>query len=211
MTQGWWAFVGIAALLTVTPGADMALVTRSAVSAGRRPAFFTTLGICTGLLVWATVSALGLAGLLETSATAYDTLKLAGAAYLIGLGAVSLWRARRDPTALPEDAAPVSRRSVQAYRQGLLNNLLNPKIAVFYSSFLPQFVGPDDPVLATSLLLAAVHAVMGVAWLTGYAWALTQLGAVLRRPRVRRGLEAFTGTVLVGFGLRLALASRHPR
>jgi threonine/homoserine/homoserine lactone efflux protein len=195
-------FTAVAALLTITPGVDMALVTRTALERGPRAARFTAAGICSGLLVWAALSAVGVAALLATSAEVYAVLRLAGGAYLVYLGVRGLLRAAR-----PEQVeAPRSHGS--PYRQGLVTNLLNPKIAVFYTTFLPQFIGPHDPVLATSLLLASIHAALGLAWLSAYGGVVARAGDVLRRGRARRALEAVTGLVLVGLGVRLALERR---
>jgi len=196
------AFTGVAMLLTITPGADMALVTRAALASGRGEAFAVTLGIVSGLMVWATASALGVAALLATSATAFTVLKVAGAAYLVGLGLFTLLRAG-------EPARREAREPVRSgFTVGLLTNLLNPKIAVFYSTLLPQFIGPGDPVLATSLVMAGVHGALGVVWLSGYAWAVTAMGDVLRRPRVRTAVDRVTGVVLVGLGAGLLLERR---
>jgi threonine/homoserine/homoserine lactone efflux protein len=205
------AFIGVAALLTITPGADMAVVTRIALARGRRAAWLTSLGIINGLLCWAIAAALGLAALLNASATAFTVLKLAGAAYLILMGIQTLWRTRPSviwASAEPEaDPGIASRQGGwSAYRQGLLSNLLNPKIAVFYTTFLPQFMAPGDPVFATSLLLAGIHMSMGLIWLFAYTFLVTRAGDVLRRPRIKTAMERVTGTVLIGFGLRLGLA-----
>jgi RhtB (resistance to homoserine/threonine) family protein len=200
-------FVGIAALLTITPGADMAMVSRSVLSGGRREAFATTLGILAGCLVWAVVSAAGVAAVLAASKTAYDALRLAGAAYLVWLGAQSLLAARRgDYRDVGEEPSPARRTS--AFRQGLLTNLFNPKIAIFYSTFLPQFIGPGDPALLLSMLLAGVHIAFGLVWLTAYAWLLDRAMTAFKSSRVRRALDAVTGTVLVALGLRLAAERR---
>jgi RhtB (resistance to homoserine/threonine) family protein len=197
------AYLLAAALLTVTPGADMAVVTKVALRSGRRAAVAASLGICTGLLAWGAASAVGLAALVRTSPTAFTVLKYAGAAYLVALGAQALWHSRRAAEAPPE-----TRTTRGAFRDGLLSNLLNPKIAVFYTAFLPQFVRPGQPVLATTLLLALVHGVMGLAWLTTYAHLVTRAGDLLRRPRARRVLDRVTGVALVGLGTRLAVARR---
>jgi RhtB (resistance to homoserine/threonine) family protein len=204
MPQEPLLFLGIVALLTITPGADMAMVARSVLSGGRRDAFATTLGISAGCLVWAVASALGIAAVLAASQTAYDALRLVGAAYLVWLGLQSLHAAWRG--AEPE-ARPTERRS-SPFRQGLLTNLFNPKIAVFYSTFLPQFIGPGDPALLISMLLAGVHIALGVLWLSLYAWLLDRAVTAFKRARVRRALDALTGTVLVGLGLRLAAERR---
>jgi threonine/homoserine/homoserine lactone efflux protein len=200
-------FVGIAALLTITPGADMAMVSRSVLIGGRREAFATTLGIMAGCLVWAIVSAAGLAAVLAASKTAYDALRLAGAAYLVWLGVQSLLAARRGDYRDMGEERHRARRS-SAFRQGLLTNLFNPKIAIFYSTFLPQFIGPGDPALLLSILLAGVHIGFGLLWLTGYAWLLDRAVTAFKSSRIRRALDAFTGTVLVALGLRLAAERR---
>jgi threonine/homoserine/homoserine lactone efflux protein len=198
------AFVLIAALLTVTPGADMALVTRVALSRGFRAARRTSLGIVSGLFVWAAASALGIAALVATSAQAFTVLKLVGAAYLVALGLVALWTTRR-PRA--EDALERGQARF-AFLQGFVNNVTNPKIAVFYSTLLPQFLSADDPVLAKSLLLAGIHAVLGIVWLFAYAWFVARGSTALRRPRVRAWIDRATGCVLIGLGVRLAFERR---
>ena len=205
------AFLGIAALLTITPGADMAIVTKNALGYGRKAAFLTTLGINTGCLSWAAASALGVSAVLSASVTAFTALKLAGAAYLVWLGLRAIWHTRGRSAAFEEpalDAADRGRPGAVFYREGLLTNLLNPKIAVFYSTFLPQFIGPGDPYLLKSLLLAGIHNLIGVLWLTGYAHVVTRAGDLLRRPPVKRALDRLTGTVLIALGLRLATTTR---
>jgi len=206
MDSRYLAFAGVAALLTVTPGADMALVTRSALAGGRRAALATTLGISLGVLAWAAASALGVAAVLATSPTAFAVLQLGGAAYLVVLGLQTLWRTRQAAPDRGEDGDRAERRTT-AFRQGLLTNVLNPKIAVFYGTLLPQFLSPGDPALAISLVLAGIHVAFGLAWLTTYAWLVTRAGDVLRRPRARRALDRLTGTVLVALGLRIAASS----
>jgi threonine/homoserine/homoserine lactone efflux protein len=207
VTQDPLLFVGIAALLTITPGADMAMVSRSVLIGGRREAFATTLGILAGCLVWAIVSAAGVAAVLAASRTAYDALRLVGAAYLIWLGVQSLLAARRGDYRVAPEERTGGRRS-SAFRQGLLTNLFNPKIAIFYSTFLPQFIGPGDPALLLSMLLAGVHIAFGLVWLTTYAWLLDRAVTAFKSSRVRRALDALTGTVLVALGLRLAAERR---
>ena len=204
MPQHPLVFVGIVVLLTITPGADMAMVARSVFTGGRRDAFATTLGISAGCFVWACASALGVAAVLAASQTAYDALRLVGAVYLIWLGVQTLLAARRG--AGPVADAPRARGN--PFRQGLLTNLFNPKIAVFYSTFLPQFIAPGDSALAVSMLLACVHIAFGIAWLSLYAWLLDRAIETFKGSRVRRALDALTGTVLVALGLRLATERR---
>jgi threonine/homoserine/homoserine lactone efflux protein len=197
------AFFGVATVITITPGADMALVARIALARGRNAAWLTSCGIVCGLLVWGIASAAGITALLNASTTLYTVLRLAGAAYLIYLGAQALL-ARAPAHTSEAEAAPPAQNNVGAFGRGLLNNLLNPKIGVFYTAFLPQFIAPGQPVFLTSVSLAAIHAVIGIIWLLCYATVLTRLGDLFRRPQVRRAMERVTGVVLLGLGLRLA-------
>jgi threonine/homoserine/homoserine lactone efflux protein len=201
-------FTLIVAVLTITPGADMALVFRNTLAYGRASAAPTILGINAGLLVHATLSAVGLSALLARSAEAYDVVRLVGAGYLLFLGVQTLWRQRRaeaqhGPTLTSATRAAASAWP-RAFLEGLLNNVLNPKVALFYLTFLPQFVQPGETVLQQSLALAGIHLALGLVWLSGYAFFLGKLSAVLSRPAVKWHLEQLTGLVLLGFGLRLA-------
>ncbi len=192
------AFAGVAVVLTLTPGPDMALVLRNSIRGGRPDALRTVLGIAVGLLVWATATALGVAAVLAASATVFTVLKLAGAVYLVYLGVRALLAARRDCGSEVRDAP--SRRG-SPFRQGLITNLLNPKLAVLFTTLLPQFISADDPAFSKSILLAALFITIGLTWLVIYAHVV---GAVARSRRFRRTLQAVSGVVLVGLGARLA-------
>jgi RhtB (resistance to homoserine/threonine) family protein len=206
------AFTGIAAVLTLTPGADTMLVMRSVFARGQRAGLLTTLGICSGLFFHATLSALGLSLILVRSAAAFEVVKLAGACYLIYLGGQSLWQAfRPGERELSPDGGAVAKQKKewwQSFLEGLLTNVLNPKVAIFYLAFLPQFISPGDPVLAKSLLLAGIHFMLGVVWLSLVTMFLGKVRASLTRPRVRRAIEATAGAVLIAFGVRLAMERR---
>ena len=223
MTSSLLAFIPVALLLTLIPGADTALVTRNALALGLRGARWTILGILTGCLIHATASALGLSAILATSARAYETVKLMGAAYLVWLGVQairgardnrecgSLDFARDDSGRHPERAQQVEGSAPDAtshgthpFVQGFLTNILNPKVALFYLTFLPQFIPADAPVLRTSLLLAMIHNVLGFAWLSLYARFVDRLRTALTRPVVKAWLERVTGAALVALGARLA-------
>ena len=212
MDSRFIAFLGIAALLTIIPGADTALVTKNAIARGRTAAFLTTFGICLGCLCHATASALGLSVVLRESARVYEWVKLAGAAYLVYIGTRSLWGARKEiPAGAPAGFANSNGARaglVRSFSEGLFTNLLNPKVAIFYLTLLPQFIAPGESVLRKSLFLAGIHVLMGLVWLCSYAMLLDKMSAILTRPAVRRRLEAFTGAVLVGFGLKLAMERR---
>lgn len=212
MDQKLVAFFLLSAALTITPGVDMALVTRNTLSRGRAAALATTLGVTSGLPVHAFLSAVGLSVLLSQSAAAFEMVKLLGAAYLFYLGI------RTFVTAGKQDKATAHRKAtaeadpgrqekrnllIHSYREGLLTNLLNPKVALFYLTFLPQFMSLGDPVVAKSLLLAGIHAGLGILWLTLYAYFVSRLSALLNRAVVKRNIERVTGALLVAFGLRL--------
>ena len=199
-------------MLTITPGTDMALLAKNVFTRGKKGSFATTAGICSGLFVHATASALGLSAILAESARAFEIVKWAGAAYLFYLGVRALMRAWKDSSPLNLDQAQLPAKTnvkwQTSYFEGLFTNLLNPKVALFYLTFLPQFIAPGDPVLRVSLLLAGLHVAMSIIWLTIYASALHKLNATLTRPGVRRGIEAVTGGLLVMLGARLAFAKR---
>jgi threonine/homoserine/homoserine lactone efflux protein len=197
------AFVGIAALLTILPGVDMALVAKVTLQDGKRAAFFTSLGISCGLPVHAAASALGLSVILSTSATAFTAVKIAGALYLAYIGIQGIRHAGR---AVMTTSVAGSRSQGGAFLQGFLNNVLNPKVALFYLTFLPQFINPGDPVLLKALLLAAIHVVLGLVWLSTYAYAIDRVGKLVQGARV--WLERVTGVVLVALAVRLAFERR---
>jgi RhtB (resistance to homoserine/threonine) family protein len=197
-------FAGVVAVIVVLPGPDMALVLQNGLARGRRAAVETALGINAGLLVWAVAAALGIAALLHASAPAFTALKLAGAAYLVWLGL----RALRDAWRGSAEAAAAPARKSSPFRQGLLSNLLNPKIALVFTTLIPQFVDPDGPAAAQTLLLAAIFIAMGSAWLTSYALLVARVGVLLRRSGIRRVLNALIGAVLTALGVRLAFERR---
>ena len=185
------------------------LVIRNVLRGGRRDGMVTALGICAGLFVHATLSALGVSMLLLHSATTFHLVKLAGACYLGWLGVQSLRRTVRTPH--PPDhleaVEPTRRRTPQpCFLEGLLSNVLNPNAVVFYLAFLPQFIGPTEPVLPKSLLLASIHYVEAIVWLATLSIMLDHMRRFLLKSAVRRWLDGLCGVVLVGFGIRLALA-----
>ena len=203
------AFIGVAALLIVTPGPDTALVTKNALLYGRRPALGTSLGVTAGLLIWTVASAFGVAAIVHASETLFTVMKLIGGAYLIWLGIQAL-RAAGHEKATDQVAAGAPRRlnGKQGFRQGLINDLANPKIAAFFTSLLPQFIDPGQPVFVPFLVLGALFAVMTLAWLCAFALMASKAGGLLSRPRVKAGLDRLTGVVLIGLGLRLATERR---
>ena len=203
-------FVIGSVLVTIVPGPDMALVTRQVLAYGQRVARATIAGNILGLVVHTAGVAFGLSALLLGSARIFEVVKLAGAAYLIYLGATTFWLARRAAaaaeTGLPPQRAMITRAT--AFRQGFLSTTLNPKPALFFATYLPQFIDPDGNVALQVLALGGFHILVVVIWLTTYAQLIGRLHFVLSRERVRRGLERATGAVLIALGLRVAFSER---
>ena len=199
------AFSVAAGLLTMLPGLDTALVLRTAAVEGPRRAALAGLGITLGCLVWGTAVAVGLGALLAASQLAFTILKWAGAAYLLWLGLGMLLRPRRSFELDGAGAGPAG-GELAWLRRGLLTNLLNPKIGVFYVSFLPQFMAQGVPAGPFLVLLAAIHGLIGLAWFAMLIAATRPLARALRRPAVVGWLDRVTGGVFVAFAARLALA-----
>ncbi len=210
MESSLLAFAGVALLLTLSPGPDMAVMLRNVLRGGTRVVVPTAIGTCLGLLAWGVLSSLGIAAVMAASAELYTVIRLAGAAYLVYLGVMALRDAvtGRHAEARSADGTPVVLGPWGALRASLLTNLLNPKVGLFYATLLPQLIPAGAPALATSVLLAGIHAAENLAWLSLYGALLARFGDVIRRGRVRRALEGVTGVVLVGLGLRVALDSR---
>jgi threonine/homoserine/homoserine lactone efflux protein len=198
------AFLGISVLVIVTPGQDTALTIRNSLLGGRRPGVFTALGVSVGQAVWAFATSVGIAALIVAFEPAFVALRLAGAAFLVYLGAQALLAAARGGhTERRSGSGPLTTRA--AFRQGTVSNLGNPKMAVFFTSLLPQF-GAES--FAGLLGLGLAFCSMTLVWLTAYAFVVARVGDVLRRPSIRRVFDAILGAVLVALGLRLATDRR---
>jgi threonine/homoserine/homoserine lactone efflux protein len=190
------AFLGVSLVVIGTPGQDTALTIRNTLGGGRRSGVLTALGVVSGQLTWALAASAGLSAVLLASRPVFTALRLVGAAYLVFLGAQALLAATRGRGVV--SGGEVRRRA--AYRQGVLSNLGNPKMVVFFTSLLPQFAASFGGMLTLGLVFAALT----LAWLTLYAFAVARAASLLLTPRVRRTLDAVAGLVLVSFGLRLA-------
>ena len=201
---GLLAFAGISLLLAVTPGPDMAVVTKNALAHGRRGVFLTTTGIALALSIWVIATAVGLSALLRASRDAFLVLKLVGAAYLAYLGLRTLLESRHRPADLLA-SAPVAAPARAIFRQGFLSAMFNPKLGVFFVTFLPQFVVPGQAVLPRLVLLGVLFALIGWTWMNVYGLFVTRIREVITAPRVRQWMERVTGVVLLGFGARLAV------
>lgn len=204
-----WSFIGVAALLVMVPGADMALVARNTLAGGRPAGVRTVIGTLLGVGVHAGAAVVGLSMMIAVSATAFNIVKFAGAAYLVWLGLQTLWATRHRPHT--SSGEPAGRRfgglADGPLRQGVVTNVLNPKLAVFFLSLLPQFVDPAQPATPQILVLAATFIAMGALWLGIYVVAVDSLSAVLTRPAVKKWSDRVIGTVLLALGARLAVVS----
>jgi threonine/homoserine/homoserine lactone efflux protein len=207
-----WAFVAVAALLAVTPGADTLLVARNVLGRGRTAGLATIAGIAAGCFVHAALSAVGVSLILVRSAEAFHALKWGGAAYLIILGVQSIrgwWRADEGVAVAAEaDRHRMGARRRRSFMEGLLTNVLNPKVGLFYLAFLPQFIRPGDPVVARSLLLGALHVGIGVVWLSLLSLSLVRIRPLVESRLWRARLEGASGAVLIALGVRLAAERR---
>ncbi|MFE1872904.1 LysE family translocator [Streptomyces sp. NPDC059496] len=205
---------GVLALLTLVPGPDMAIVTKRAITRGRGDGLCTVAGIAVGLLIWGALTVAGLAALLAASTEVYLVVKLAGAAYLCWLGARALLRPGAERVEIGERGKPgkPGERALErsgpggggAWRTGLVANVLNPKIAVFYTGLLPALAPPGLRPEVGMALLVLLHVLLTVVWLGTYVYVLSRAGRFFARPRVRRALDRTTGVVLIGFGVRVA-------
>jgi len=198
------AFAGVSLLLAVTPGPDMAVVTKNALAHGRRGVVLTTTGIALALAIWVTATAVGLSALLRSSGELLFGLKLVGAAYLAYLGVRALLESRQRPSDLLADAPPPAPAHA-IFRQGFLSAISNPKLGVFFVTFLPQFVSPGQALLPRLLELGLTFAIIGWSWMIVYGLLISRIRDFITAPRVRQWMQRVTGVVLLGFGARLAV------
>ncbi len=203
-------FVAIAAIVVLAPGPDFAVVLKNSLARGRGAGLVTSLGVTTSCLVLGTLAAFGVAVIIARSQPLFAAIRWAGVAYLCWLGVQALRAARarsgsRIAKASPQPQRP---RHAAAFRQGFLSNITNPKVLAFYLSVLPQFLGHAGTPTVDALALAYTHAVLGIAWLVTLVTLLNQLRPWIQRQRVRRTLDALTGTALLGFASALAVETR---
>ncbi|MET8246558.1 LysE family translocator [Streptomyces sp. NPDC005202] len=198
--------IGVLGLLTIVPGPDMAVVTKRAVASGPADGLRTVGGIATGLLVWGALTVAGLAAVPAASPEAYLAVKLLGAAYLVFLGVQELWQ-NRHAAQPPVTVSSTGTTAGNPWRTGLVSNVLNPKIAVFYTGLLPTLAPAQLPTAWAMTLLVLLHTALTLAWLSSYVILLSRARAVFEEPRIRRVLGGITGVVLIGFGLAVVAVS----
>lgn len=210
MNEQMITFFIVAALLTISPGADTMLVIRNVISSNARRGFFTTLGICSGLFFHATLSALGVSVIIVKSAAAFYVLKTIGALYLCWLGFQSLKKVfQKEGSIVSFTEGKKSPQNLKkSFLEGWLNNVLNPKTAVFYFAFLPQFINAGDPVVVKSIALASIHCAMSLVWLSFIVVSVHSVRLLFVKPVFRKTLEGLSGSVLILLGIKLAFESR---
>lgn len=211
MTASLWSFILISIVVIVTPGPDTAMTIRGTLLHGRSAGFATAFGVTVGLTIWALATSVGLVAVLLASEALFNAIRLAGAAYLVWLGVQTLYGALRpDRRAVVSGGSVAAPRSslLAAFRHGLLSDLGNPKMAVFFASILPQFAPEGQGMLSSLVLLGLLFAAMTFAWLALYATVVASAGSAFRQSRLKRALEGLMGATLIGFGLRLAHEQR---
>jgi threonine/homoserine/homoserine lactone efflux protein len=210
--SSFFAFLGVSVLVIVTPGPDTAITVRNTLFGGRTGGVLTALGVASGQTIWALATSFGIVALLIASEPLFLAVKYAGAAYLVYLGLQALRAAFWPSGFLPRQApvvAPTRRlKPLAAFRQGVISDLGNPKMAVFFASLLPQFVPSGAQAIAVPLTLGLAFALMTFTWLALYAFGIAKAGDLLRRPTIRRTVEGITGALLVGLGLRIVTEQR---
>jgi threonine/homoserine/homoserine lactone efflux protein len=203
-------FIATALVLIMIPGPDQALITRNALAGGRLAGLLTMIGGALGLTVHAGTATLGISALLVASATAFTVLKVVGTGYLVWMGIQTLRAARRAARSgepVPERPVRAAASAWRSLRQGFLSNSLNPKVALFFVTFLPQFLTPGGNTAGQAMLLSVVFAGLYLVWFGVYVLGVDLLGTALRKPRVKAAIERVTGALLIGFGGMLATAS----
>ncbi len=201
-------FIAVTLVLTITPGVDTFIIMRNVLRGGQKDGFYTATGICSGLFVHASLSALGISVLLVRSATLFSFVKMAGAIYLVWLGASSIYGAIRYKNSLDSSQSTVAKEilhPVKSFREGLLSNVLNPKPAVFYLAFFPQFINHGDPVFIKTMFLASIQFAIGISWLLVLSLFISSMKNYVEKPCVKRILDTLSGGILIAFGIKIGL------
>lgn len=201
--ENFYLFVITCIFLIILPGPDTAIMTKNTLTGGKQGGFKTMLGICCALSIHTLTAIAGLSAIIAKSALLFSIFKYIGAVYLIYLGIKSLWTLRNQETT--DTVVESKYKNKSSFKQGFLTNLLNPKIAVFFLTFLPQFVNPERHTFMPFLILGITYIVLTVVWYLFYIYLLNQISAFMKKPKTQKVIEGITGTILIGFGIKLAL------
>lgn len=205
-----YLFILMCILLIILPGPDTAIATKNTLTVGRTGGFRTALGTCCALLIHTSAAVVGLSAILVKSAFLFSIFKYVGAVYLIYLGVKTLWSLRKKNIAEREDVDTTGRfKHTSCFKQGFLTNLLNPKVVVFFLTFLPQFVGPGSHALLPFLIMGLTYTALTALWFIFYVYLINQVRTFMKKPKAKNIIEGITGTVLIGFGVKLAFEKVH--
>jgi RhtB (resistance to homoserine/threonine) family protein len=208
--ENFYLFVLMCIFLIILPGPDTAIATKNTLAVGRSGGLKTALGTCCALLIHTSAAVLGLSAIIVKSALLFSVFKYVGAVYLIYLGVKTLWSLKKR-----EEAASVEMNTdkqfvnTSCFKQGFLTNILNPKVAVFFLTFLPQFVDPGSNTFIPFLIMGITYTVLTSVWFLLYVYLINQISAFMKRPKAQNMIEGITGTILIGFGIKLALEKSH--
>ncbi|MBO1511072.1 LysE family translocator [Metabacillus bambusae] len=204
----FFTFLVLSLFIVISPGIDTALITKRTISDGRKDGYKMALGLSTGSLVHTFAAAFGISAILMQSAVAFEIVKYVGAIYLIYLGLSSfITRSKKEFTNFENLNNSVMKKS--AFKQGLFSNVLNPKVAMFFLTFLPQFVKTGENATQQLIMMGVIYTVLSIAWFFVYVLLINYLRVWLMSPKVQRIMDKATGLVLIGFGLKLALDKQH--
>ncbi|MFE8064786.1 LysE family translocator [Priestia aryabhattai] len=201
--ENFYLFVITCVFLIILPGPDTAIMTKNTLTVGKQGGFKTMIGICCALSIHTLTAIVGLSAIIAKSALLFSIFKYIGAVYLLYLGIKSLWTLRNQETT--ETVVKIKYKNTSSFKQGFLTNLLNPKIAVFFLTFLPQFVNPGSHTFMPFLILGMTYIVLTIVWYLFYIYLLNQISAFMKKPKTQKVIEGITGTILIGFGIKLAL------
>lgn len=208
--EHFYLFVLMCIFLIILPGPDTAIATKNTITLGRIGGLKTALGTCCALLIHTSAAVLGLSAIIVKSALLFSILKYVGAVYLIYLGVKTLWFLRKkEETASVEMNTKSRFENTSCFKQGFLTNLLNPKVAVFFLTFLPQFVDSGSNTFIPFLIMGITYTVLTAIWFLLYVYLINQISVFMKKPKAQNIIEGITGTILVGFGVKLALEKSH--
>ncbi len=208
--ENFYLFVLMCILLIILPGPDTAIATRNTVTVGKIGGLKTALGTCCALIIHTSAAVFGLSAIIVKSALLFSVFKYVGAVYLIYLGVKTLWGLRKKEVAASVEMSTKSQFvNTSCFKQGFLTNILNPKVAVFFLTFLPQFVDPGSNTFLPFLLMGITYTVLTAIWFVLYVYLINQISAFMKKPKTQNMIEGITGTILIGFGIKLALEKAH--
>lgn len=208
--ENFYLFVLMSILLIILPGPDTAIATKNTLTVGRSGGIKTAFGTCCALLIHTSAAVFGLSAIIVKSAFLFSVFKYVGAVYLVYLGVKTLWSLRKKEEAASVEMNTTSQiENTSCFKQGFLTNILNPKVAVFFLTFLPQFVDAGSNTLLPFLLMGITYTFLTAIWFLLYVYLINQISAFMKKPQAQNMIEGITGTILIGFGIKLALEKVH--